>query len=92
MTQKTKFQQEQEAERLAHEHGVSREMGFELMKVRDQGWARIRPRAVSGGKSVAMEWNTDARQKFPKGHFMLHIGDEYVLLSAEEFRKVLRWV
>lgn len=79
-------------ERAADERKYRRGMGFDLMSVRDRGWADI-------GNGMIMEWPVDrtpadyeARSVVPPNHFILRTNKETLMLNADDFRKYLRWV
>lgn len=89
MDKKQKFLIEQEAERMAYEQRANRDRGLELAKVRDAGYVMFRP---VHGDMIGISWNTENHAPYPKDCFAIHVKGKTLVLEAEEFRKVLRWV
>jgi hypothetical protein len=84
------------------DHRRLRGTGYDMMKIRDQGWGKIFPEKASG-KEVVLEWHVDyapdeewpeyaARNSLPRGKFKLKVGSEEAIIDKDAFERLLRWV
>ena len=90
-------------EEAAEERKQNRNAGFGKMRERDEGGTTI---PSLGGGRVRLNWHTNRNRQIiptkkgvifytpsnvPEGKFGIQIGNERVLVDADDMRKALRW-